>query len=40
MEHVINVLVVGAGIIGNAIAYHLRKRDIDIAVLEREEQGE
>lgn len=39
MEHVTDVLVVGAGIIGSAIAYHLRKRDIDVTVLEREEPG-
>lgn len=39
MEHKTDVLIVGAGIIGSAIAYNLRKRGIDVMVLERKEAG-
>lgn len=39
MEHKTDVLIVGAGIIGSAIAYNLRKRGVDVMVLEREEAG-
>jgi glycine oxidase len=37
MEHNTDVLIVGAGVIGSAIAYNLRKRGIDVMVLDREE---
>jgi glycine oxidase len=39
MEHETDVLIVGAGIIGSAIAYNLRKRGVDVLVLDREETG-
>lgn len=39
MEHKTDVLIVGAGIIGSAIAYNLRKRGVDVMVLDREEAG-
>jgi glycine oxidase len=39
MEYKTDVLIVGAGIIGNAIAYNLRKYGVDVIVLDREETG-
>ncbi|HEY3994243.1 MAG TPA: glycine oxidase ThiO [Ktedonobacteraceae bacterium] len=39
MEHKTDVLIVGAGIMGSAIAYNLRKRGVDVLVLDREETG-
>ena len=34
-----DILIVGGGVIGCAIAYYLRKMDVDVAVLERGEVG-
>lgn len=39
MEHKTDVLIIGAGIIGSAIAYNLRKRGVDVMVLDREKAG-
>ena len=39
MAYKTDILIVGAGIIGSALAYHLRKRGIDVMILEREEAG-
>jgi glycine/D-amino acid oxidase-like deaminating enzyme len=39
MEYKTDVLIVGAVIIGNAIAYNLRKYGVDVTVLDREETG-
>jgi glycine oxidase len=39
LEHTTDILIIGAGVIGTAIAYHLRKRGADVTILEREEVG-
>lgn len=39
MNHATDVLIIGGGVIGTSIAYHLRKRGIDVSILEREEIG-
>ncbi len=39
MKHNTDVLIVGAGIIGSAIAYNLSKRGIDVMVVDRAETG-
>lgn len=39
MNHATDVLIIGGGVIGTSIAYHLRKLGIDVSLLEREEIG-
>lgn len=39
MNHVTDVLIVGGGVIGTSIAYHLRKLGIDVSLVERGEIG-
>lgn len=39
MNHATDVLIVGGGVIGTSIAYHLRKQGVDVSILEREEIG-
>src|SRR5258708_5329405 len=39
LENQTDTLIIGAGIIGSAIAYNLRKRNIAVTILERDEAG-
>jgi glycine oxidase len=39
MNQATDVLIIGGGVIGTAIAYNLRTRGIDVSVLERGEVG-
>lgn len=39
MDHATDVLIIGGGVIGTAIAYNLRLRGIDVSVMERGEIG-
>lgn len=39
MKHTTEVLIIGGGVIGTAIAYNLRKLNVDVMLLEREEIG-
>lgn len=39
MNHATDVLIIGGGVVGTSIAYHLRKLGVDVSVLEREEIG-
>ena len=39
MKHITDVVIVGGGAIGTAIAYYLRKLQVDTTLLEREEIG-
>src|SRR5579884_2219471 len=39
MKHITDVVIVGGGVIGTAIAYYLRKLQVDTTLLERDEIG-
>src|SRR5712691_9418203 len=39
MEQGTDILIIGAGVIGTAIAYHLRKQGAEVTILERGEIG-